>query len=1103
MNRMLPFRSRETGTRSKWGPVPVSAVALGCLLAANPAASQQTGTITGVVSDAQTGQLLETASVTLDGDTRTILTNQAGRYVIAGVPAGPHTLTFQIIGYETVTLEVEMVAGEVLERNAELTQGVFKMQDLVITGVARATPIAKLPFVVEKIDVANAPVPAISAESILVGKVPGIKVVRGGGQPGSTGDIMLRGATSISGGQAPLVVVDGVITSNSFDDLATLDIESVEVVKGAAGASLYGSRAANGVIQIRTKRGSGFAGQDYSRIIARNEVGGDQMPGSIQLSQYHPFKVDPATGQLVDINGRVIPSNLFANPDSFEVDLPNPALSGSSIHTTFQENEWPSDLKLYDHIDRIYTTGRFLSNYVATEGRDGATNYRASVERSRQGGVLPQWDDGFERKGFRINLDHKIRDYLSLSATAAYNHLQQEDIGGSPFFDLTFMGPYADLLRRDLGTKDLAHCPKDKGCLYVNPDPLSNQDNPLYLFELADLRDRQENVIASAAVRWTPLAWFDLEGNFGFDKNAFRETNLYKARPPTPSGGLLARGSLSKSQRHSSGVNTEVTTSLNKRFGDLTTRTRFRYLQQSSHYEALHISGQDFVALDVPHFGNLDPTTYNAADTLVDIRAEGFYLISAFDYQGKYVADGVVRRDGSSLFGEDERWQTYYRTAFAYRPSMEPWWPFASINEFKLHWARGTAGRRPGFYAQYETLQVDPGTGRLSLGTLGTTTIKPQRSTENEIGVSMVLFNRVETGLNYAATVSEDQILRVPLAAAKGYSGQWQNAGTLENNTWEFHVEAPIIDSPELHWNLRVNLDRTRQKIVEMSLAPFRSGFFYYRDDEVFGAFYGTKWITSCDELPAGVSCDKFQMNDDGLLVWTGDADYDQGIQGDVFLWGTNSEDEYPDDVFDWGMPIKAWGECNDRREGGVDLVGDSVVRSCKEFLYMGNTTPDVNFSVVSTFRWKGLSLYALFDGEFGGYIYNRTRQWAYRESRSADQDQFGKADGLKKPMAYYQRLYNVNSLSSWFVESGDFVKLRELSLQYTLDPDWVDSLFRGRVTNVELNLIGRNLYTFTNYTGYDPEVANSNGGSNVIGRIDAYQYPNFRTVSASLQLTF
>jgi TonB-linked SusC/RagA family outer membrane protein len=1100
MNRMLPFRFREPGTKAGRGPLLIPAVVLACLLAVSPVASQQSGTITGEVSDVVSGQPMESASVMLDDAPRGVLTNNAGRYVMSNVPAGSHTLTFKIIGYESLTLEVEVVAGETLERNAELTKGAIRVQELVVTGVARATPRVKVPFTIEKIDVASVPVPALSAESFLVGKVPGIKVVRGGGQPGSTGDIMLRGATSISGGQAPLIVIDGVISNNSFDDLVTLDLESVEVVKGAAGASLYGSRAANGVIVIRTKRGSGFAGQDYSRIIARNEVGGDQMPGDIQLSQYHPWKIDPATGKLVDPAGEVIDD--FTDPAAN-----NPDLAGANVYESFQDGEWPSDLTLYNHIDRIYTTGRYMSNYAATEGRDGGTNYRASVERSQQGGVLPQWDDGFRRKGFRLNLDHKVRDYLSLSVSSAYNHINREDLGVSPFFDLTFMGPYVDLLKRDTATVGESHCPQD-GCLIADPDPLSNQENPLYLFELLDYRDKQENVLTSANVLWTPFSWFDLEGNFGFDKNAYRERNLSPARPGVGSAPAVG-GGLELTQAHTSRINGELTASINKPFGPMTTRTRMRYLQQNSHYERFWASGSDFVALDVPTLDNFENDSYRAGSETTDVRAEGVYVISMLDYKGKYIADVVRRWDGSSLFGEDERWQAYYRTAFAWRLSLEEWWPFASINEFKLHWALGTAGRRPDFSAQYETYSV--GGGIITPISLGNKNLKPQRSTENEVGVDMVLFNRVTTGLTYAKTTSEDQIITVPLSKAGGFSSQVQNAGTLDNNTWEFHIEAPVINTRDVGWNLRLNLDRTRQHIAKLDLAPFRRGnFFYYREGEVFGAFYGKKWATSCDDLPDGVSCDEFQVNDDGLLVWTGKADYTQGIAGDTYLWGTTSDATVGEnDVFQWGLPIAKWGwnqkdpdkPCSTRRQGEP---------GCTDFLYMGNTTPDVNVSLVSSFRWKGLAFYALLDGEFGGSIYNRTRQWAYRENRSRDQDQYDKSDELKKPVAYYQLLYNTNDLSSWFVESGNFVKLREVSIRYSFDPDLVDALFQGRVDQIELNLIGRNLLTFTNYTGYDPEVGyddpedgNPDGGSNVIGRIDAYQYPNFRTVSASLQFTF
>ncbi len=1074
--------TRERPVSALWGGgvlTWIAAAAFAAVLSA-PSATAQTGSITGQVTDVATGQPLESAVARLDDAEGGVLTTAAGRYLITGVSPGSHQVTFEIIGYESMTLNVTVAAGDATVLDAELTRGVLTVQELVVTGVSRATPRVKLPFTVEKLDIANTPVPAVSAENALIGKVPGIKVVGGSGQPGTTGDILLRGATSINGSQDPLIIVDGVITTSGMDDIMALDIESMEVVKGAAGASLYGSRAANGVIQIRTKRGTGFGGRDYNQLFLRNETGQNEIAGDIQLSQNHPWRTD-ASGNLVDVNGNVI-------PDITDPDMTNPDLNGSNVFTSFQDEAWPSGLPLYNHVDRVYTAGTFMSNYAVVEGRNGDTNYRSSFEWQTDRGVLSNWNDGFERKGFRVNLDHEVRSNLNVSLSTTYTESEQEDLGSAPFYDLTFMGPYVDLLRRDPNTIGLRHCPAD-GCYYVNPDPLSNQDNPLYHFELVDNRDWFEDLKASVSARWNPFSWMDVEGLFGMDRNATYQSNLSPPGRETAEGNVVT-GSLNKRQDRRQNINGELTVSLNRAFGDLATRTRLRYLQESSHYEWFSASGSDFIAVDVPRLNNLNPDSYGASSYLRDIRSEGYFLISALDYKGKYIVDALARRDGSSLFGENQRWHNYYRTALAWRMAQESWWPIDAVNEFKLRWSIGTAGRRPGFAAQYETYSV--GGGTITPVTLGNKDLKPQRSTENDYGIEMVLFNRVSAGLTYANTKSVDQILSVPLPKAGGFSSQWQNSGTLESNSWESWVEVPVITTAEMGWDVRVNVDRTRNEITQLDRPPYRSGFFYYRDGEIFGAFYGAKWASSCDDLPVGSPCDQFQLNDDGLMVWTGSANYTDGIgQG---LWGTNSEGQTGDDTFQWGMPIRMFGECADRRQGGTD---------CKDFLYLGNSTPDVNLSLVNSFRWKGLTLYTLFDGEFGADIYNRTRQWAYRENRSGDQDQGGKDDSLKKPVAYYQRLYNTNAMNAWFVEETSFIKLRELSVRYTLTPEFVDAIFRGRVNGAEINLIGRNLYTWTDYTGYDPEVGNGNAGSDAIGRIDTYQYPNFRTLTASFQLIF
>lgn len=1072
---------------ARLGATAFAVILAGTLSAGHAAA--QTGTITGVVTDDATGQPLESALVRMTGQEGGVLTNENGRYVMPGVATGTHSLTFIIVGYEEAAFEVSVGAGQTAVLDAELAGEAIRIQELVVTGVARATPRVKLPFTVEKVDVANSPVPAISAESFLVGQVPGVKVVRGSGQPGSSGDILLRGATSISGSQDPLIVVDGVITTSGFDDLATLDIESIEVVKGAAGAALYGSRAANGVVQIRTKRGSGF-GSDYSRIITRNEVGQARLAGSIQLSRYHPWLTD-AAGELAyydkDFNAVTIPD--FTDPDT-----QLPSLEGNNDPAkSFQDNPWPSRLPLYDHVKRVYSPGTYMSNHLATSGQSGNTNYRASFDRSRDLGVLPDYNDGFGRKGFRLNVDHNVRENLNVSLSTAYTQSEQEDLYDNPFYELTFIGPYVDLLARDPETIGKRHCPP-QGCFYRTPDPLtSTNDHPLYPLELRDDRDFQHDVKAAVTARWSPLAWFDVEGLFGLDRNSFSQ-HAFRPSGAENTDETIDTGYYDRYQSHRRDINAEVTASLQRTFGGFTARARTRYTREDRHFEDFRAYGNDFTAVGVPRLQNLDQDTYVAQSYLQDIIGESYFLISDVDYNGKYILGGLVRRDGSSLFGANQRWHTYYRASVAYRMAQEDWWPFRSVNEFKLSWSQGTAGRRPGFANQYEVYSVSGGASRaISPVTLGNKDLRPQKSTENEYGLDVVLFNKVSTGFTYAQTTSVDQLLSVPLPSVAGFSSQWQNAGTLESKGWEFFVEAPVLETEDLSWTMRLNLDRFSEEITELGRPPFRSGFFYYRDGEVFGAFFGAKWAQACDDLPAGAPCSQFQVNDDGLMVWVGEGNtYTDGMAKN--LWGTDSQGMTGDDTYQWGIPIRMFGDCETRRQGG---------EGCTDFLYNGNTRPDINVSLRNSFRWKGFELYALLDAEFGADIYNQTRQWAYRDNRSGDMDQFGKADGMKKPVLYYQTLYNTNADNAWFVEDGTFIKLREASLRYTLNADWLDSAFRGRVTGIDVTLIGRNLLTFTDYTGYDPEVANNNGGSNVIGRVDNYGYPNSRVFSASVQVIF
>jgi hypothetical protein len=186
--------------------------------------------------------------------------------------------------------------------------------------------------------------------------------------------------------------------------------------------------------------------------------------------------------------------------------------------------------------------------------------------------------------------------------------------------------------------------------------------------------------------------------------------------------------------------------------------------------------------------------------------------------------------------------------------------------------------------------------------------------------------------------------------------------------------------------------------------------------------------------------------------------------------------------------------------QGTDSTLADGTTLS--DFLRIGNTTPDFNVGFTQTVRYKNLSVYALFDAQFGGDVYNGTKQWSYRDQRHGDNDQFGKSDANKKPTDYQRVLYNTNSASNHFVEDATYIKFRELSVRYRFNQRSLQNVFGGFLRRVTLAAVGRNLLTWTDYTGFDPEVGG--GGSNAaIERTDQFSYPNYRTFTGSFEIEF
>ena len=1083
------------------------AVLVAAALAPVSLVAQEAATVTGRVTNAQ-GQPEAAVLVRIEALNVGSSTGPDGNYrlVVPGarIRAGQSVqVTATRAGLAPVTRTVTLSPGADLTQNFQMTTQIILLEDVVVTGTAGAVEARKVPFEVGQVTASDIQVPPSSAAGALQGKVAGATVVSGSGRPGSAPSILLRGPKSINAAgrsQEPLYIVDGVILGASVADIDALDVEKIEVLKGAAAASLYGSRAANGVINITTRRGNRIP-DDQVRYSFRSEFGRGELPQtpSSLLTPTHQFALT-ADGRFVDRSGNPCDYMTCPNLRLAGQRAPNPA--SADDFNTFQTQAWPG--QTYDQVARMFREGEYRQNSFSAEGRAGATNFHVSFNNLRDEGILIG-QDGLDRNNFRLNVDQAIRSNLSVSASAFYGRSTNDQFpenNGNPMFAMTRMPAGINLFGCMNNLQ--GDCRNRPDSLIIQPNPHNTEsDNPVYELLVRQYDTRRGRFLGSSSVRFSPVNWFDVDANASYDRLDRRDQDYLPKgfRTGTPSA-VNNEGNLFQYYLLQQAFNASLTGTF--RF-DLTdrihNRTQFRYLYEQTDADETSTTGNTFRVADVPQFGNLNPSTIRASSNIFPERADGYFAITNFDIADRYVIDALVRNDGSSLFGADERRSWYYRLAGAWLVSEEPWFRLPVLDDLKLRYSVGTAGGRPAFAAQYETFTVTGGT--VAPQNLGNRSLRPEYTTEHEAGVDLgFLANRATLGVTYANSKTRDQILPVPLPAYTGYGNRTINAGTLASNTWEVSLDTRLIQRDNFGWSARVNYDRTRSKITELNVPEFTYGVpgqnlgsvFFARPGEEMGTFYGLQFAQNCGHLPEGVDCSQFRVNDDGLLVWTGGAEIGAGRWGELAPLSIQLASPLLGGLR-WGHPFG--GLCTDRSTNEPTA-----------FCPLGKTMPDYNVSLSSTVNFGGLSVYGLFDAMQGFTVYNQPLQWAVFRNTAGIVNQAGKPDELMKPMSYYGSLYGASGLrpSSEFVEDGSYVKFRELSVRYSFGQNALGRLPAvGALDGLALFLTGRNLKTWTDYRGFDPEVGKSTGntGSSALGRIEGYQYPSFRTWSLGLEVNF
>jgi TonB-linked SusC/RagA family outer membrane protein len=1017
------------------------------------------GTVTGVVTDANSGQPVANTQVYLDNTQFSAVTNEQGRYLLVGVPSGTYMLVVQMLGYGTQRREnVHVRDGEITQVDVQVTITALRLQEIVVTGVSDPTVGVNIPFTVAKVNVADLPVAQSSTLGAIQGRVAGARLIRNDGQPGADYNIILRTPTSINKSTSPLIVVDGVPMAEgaSLMDLGGADVESIDIVKGAAGASLYGSRAANGVIQVRTKRGSDLA-RGTQRFSFRSEWGTEELPPdrkSMQIvSKAHPYLVNDK-GEFVDEDG-----NLVARDKRVRNKY---GIANTPYAQTF------------DHIDQVFKRGTTSTNTLSMSQNLDDTRFYVAATNFRQTGIVKE-NDGFTRRNILHNVDHRPTSKLSIGVSGNYSLTEQEVLPDpNPLNTIFYMPPDADLT-----------APNDDGTMGNGPykwlvDPTILEENPLYLLYYTDRTQNRSRFSGNVTSSYEPTNWLRFEGDLSLDRSEIISNNFWPIGFKNAYHTTRIKGQITRSATSRQALNGGFNVRLLHRIGDLTVRNHARWTFEAQDLDSTSATGTELAIRNARSLQIAQNRSFNSSTRAV--RAEGYYVSTGLNYADKLIGDFLVRRDGSSLFGPDDRWNTYYRAAGSYRMAQEEWFPLKSqLTEFKLHASLGTAGGRPSFADRFETWGVSA--GKPVKSSLGNRLLRPEKATEFEYGVLAVLQDKYSLEITRADTKVEDQLVSIPLPSVVGYTSQWQNAGTLEGNTWEVELRATLLARPGLAWSAGVNWDRSRHKITELDRACYNVtwgnqeyGTYRRCAGMALGAMWGSSALHRKEDLPAyhANSWDYFDINDEGYLVAVGVGNtWRDGIKKD--LWGTQVEVD--------GKTYQ-WGETLRLRDENGDLIQGVIA----------NAEPDFRWSLFSDLRWRNWEFGGLLDAQVGGAIYNSQRQWAHRDGNHVDFDQTGKSEETQKTMPYVQRLPTKH-----FIDDASYVKLRELAVRYRFSPELVGRVMgERRNSGISVALTGRNLYTWTKYFGWDPEVGDPTSSATLRG-----VYPQLRTISLSFQVDF
>ncbi|HET7233031.1 MAG TPA: SusC/RagA family TonB-linked outer membrane protein [Longimicrobium sp.] len=1012
------------------------AAALLCSLGlfARPAAAQDSYTIRGTVVDASTQRPLGDVSVTLRGTQARTVTNAQGQYSLAArVSPGAYTLSFAQLGRGAATRAVTLGAERTVEVGpVTLSETALQLEGIVATGTGAPSERREVGNTVATVsgEAVNRAPGAVAVDQALQGKITGAVISQNTGQPGGGISIRLRGTNSILGNAEPLIVVDGVLVNNTSDALVGLganatrgnaalsnrlsdippgDIERVEVLKGAAAAALYGSRANAGVIQIFTRRG---------------RTGRPQVSFRTDLSA-------SSTGARLPIN--MVP--IANRADSIA--------SGAAYRVG-------ATIPRFDYQDQLFRTGYGTTNELSVSGgTDQGTQYYLSGNWNRNDGILRGTD--YNRAGVRARVNQRLSSLFEVGATLSYlrakTHFvpegeQTQGVLTSVLFTPPYFNPAFD--------------PNTGRYPY---SPVINT-NPLDVIQNWQASTEVNRFLGSAQATFTPVRDLTFTYLFGLDQG--QEQDVY-FQPPLSSPGFT--GLIQNPVRDVRKFNSDFTANWEHGFASdmrLTSTAGVRYTND-------RVNVVRAAASDLPPGGTtVIGAVQTASQSIVELATLGGFLQERLSLRDRLFLTAGLNTEGSSAFGADQRWQLFRRLAASYSISDEPFFRNSKLGDvfstFRLRTAWGeTGGQPPTEYASQNTYVNVAFSGRPGLRpnlVAPNPDLKPERQREWEGGFEAgFLRDRVSAEFTYYDKVTSDLVLSVPLALTTGFSSQFQNIGQLSNRGVEVTLSSVNVQGSRFGWTTRLGYASNRNRIERLNLPTDTLIFDYLNaviEGQPIGVFFG--------------------------------AYYPRDANGQIILTGPRGGNGFPANVPDsMKVPTRARGFNPARNDSSI------VLRKI-----IGDPNPKFTASLLNTFTvGSSLELSVLLDGRFGNDVANFTRRSGDFFGSSANAGIESKRDTAQ---GTFTRNTERNLLYEEFIEDGTFVKLREVAVQLRFDQPWVRRYTGAR--NATLRVAGRNLHTWTKYSGLDPEI-NLFAASTVSRGVDFATTPIPRTLSVGLGFDF